>query len=107
MFNKRYKTRDEYLKLPFRERLIKLEPSQDEYARELNEKLLTIDLHCLTFHSFTDNELPYPRQRVRNSGLTCLLETVDNFGNNPNHEYDKAVDDVNHFTHFFPTHPGT
>ena len=99
-----YKTREEYLKQPFEERLIKLNASEDERARELCEKLVTIDLHCLTYHQFSDHEVPYPRTRVRNSGLTCLLETVDNFGQNPNHEYEKAAQDVRFFTEFFPEH---
>jgi len=106
MLHKRYITRDEYLRLPFEERLIPLEPSLDEHARELCERLITIDLHCLSYHKFSDHESPYPRDRVKNSGLTCLLETVDNFGHNPNHEYQVAANDVKHFTEFFPEHLG-
>ncbi len=102
MLSERYKTREEYLKQSFEKRLIKLDPQQDEHARTLNEKLITIDLHCLTYHQFTDHEQPYPHERVRNSGLTCLLETVDNFGHNPDHEYVKAAEDVRHFTRYFP-----
>ena len=102
MFSERYKTREEYLRSPFEERLIKLEPSQDERARELCERLVTIDLHCLSYHQFSDHESPYPRDRVKNSGLTCLLETVDNFGHNPDHEYQLAVEDVRHFVQYFP-----
>lgn len=106
MLNGKYKTREEYVRLPFEERLIKLEPVEDEHARELCEQLITIDLHCLTYHQFSDHESPYPRSRVRNSGLTCLLETVDDFGHNPNHEYEKAAEDVRHFTRFFPEQQG-
>ena len=97
-----YKTREEYLRQPFEERIIKLDAPEDEHARELCERLVTIDLHCLTYHQFSNHESPYPRERVRNSGLTCLLETVDNFGHNPNHEYEKAAEDVRFFTKFFP-----
>ena len=43
---------------------------------------------------------------MRNSGLTCLLETVDNFGHNPDHEYLKAAEDVHHFTEYFPNEQG-
>ena len=102
MSGERYRTREEYLRLPFEDRLIRLEPSQDERARGLCERLVTIDLHCLSYHQFSDHEGPYPRDRVRNSGLTCLLETVDNFGHNPDHEYRLASEDVRRFTHFFP-----
>lgn len=106
MLQRRYITREEYLRLPFEERLIQLESALDERARELCEKLITIDLHCLSYHQFSNHESPYPRNRVKNSGLTCLLETVDNFGHNPNHEYQLAADDVRHFTKFFPEHQG-
>ena len=102
MSGERYRTREEYLRLPFEERLIKLEPSQDERARGLCERLVTVDLHCLSYHQFSDHEGPYPRDRVSNSGLTCLLETVDNFGHNPDHEYRLASEDVRRFTSFFP-----
>lgn len=102
MFSERYRAREEYLRLPFEERLIKLEPSLDERARILCNRLVTIDLHCLTFHQFSDHKSPYPRDRVKNSGLTCLLETVDNFGHNPNHEYQLAAEDVKYFTQYFP-----
>lgn len=106
MLNERYKTREEYLRQPFEDRLIKLSPKQDEHARELCDKHVTVDLHCLSYHQFSDHEQPYPRERVRNSGLTCLLETVDNFGHNPDHEYVKAAEDVRHFTGFFPGEQG-
>jgi microsomal dipeptidase-like Zn-dependent dipeptidase len=106
MLGERFKTREEYLRQPFEERLIKLDQSEDERARGLCEKLVTVDLHCLSFHQFSDHESPYPRDRVRNSGLTCLLETVDNFGHNPDHEYDKAAEDVRHFTQYFPEEQG-
>jgi microsomal dipeptidase-like Zn-dependent dipeptidase len=106
MFSERYKTRAEYLRLPFEERLINLEPSQDERARDLCEKSVTIDLHCLSYHQFSDHEPPYPRDRVKNSGLTCLLETVDNFGHNPDHEYQLAEEDVRHLTQYFPERQG-
>jgi len=70
--------------------LIKLSKKEDERANELNEKHISVDLHSLTFHPFSENEAEikqYPRDRVRNSGLTCVSETVDDFGHNPNHEF--------------------
>jgi len=106
MSGERYRTREEYLRLPFEDRLIRLEPSQDERARGLCERLVTIDLHCLSYHQFSDHEGLYPRDRVSNSGLTCLLETVDNFGHNPDHEYRLASEDVRRFTSFFPEQQG-
>ena len=104
MFNGKYLPREEYVKLPLTERLITLSQPEDERAKELAEKLVLIDLHCLTYHQFSEgkSENQYPRERVRNSGLTCISETVDDFGHNPNHEFQIVVKDVWYFTEFFP-----
>lgn len=109
MLDEKYLLREEYVKLPFAERLIELSESEDERAKELNEKLISVDLHSLTYHPFSDNEAearPYPRDRVRNSGLTCISETVDDFGQNPHHEFQIVARDVWHYTDFFPKQQG-
>lgn len=102
-----YLSREEYLKLPFEDRLIRLDKTEDERASELNEKLISIDLHSLTYHSFSEDERhrSYPRDRVRNSGLTCLSETVDDFGHNPHHEFHIVARDVWFYTEFFTNQP--
>ena len=104
MFNEKYLSREEYVKLPFSERLIKLSMPEEERAKELAEKIVSVDLHCLTYHQFSEgeDENQYPRERVRNSGLTCISETVDDFGHNPNHEFQIVVKDVWYLTEFFP-----
>ncbi len=109
MLNEKYLPRGEYVRLPFNERLIRLSKTEDERANELNEKCISVDLHSLTFHPFSEKEAetkPYPRDRVRNSGLTCISETVDDFGHNPNHEFQIVARDVWHYTDFFPTQQG-
>lgn len=109
MFDEKYLPREEYVRLPFAERLIELSEEEDERAKELNEKLISVDLHSLTYHPFSENEAeagPYPRDRVRNSGLTCISETVDDFGHNPHHEFQIVARDVWHYTDFFPKQQG-
>lgn len=107
-FNREYMPREEYVKLPFEDRLIKISKTEDERATELHEKLVSVDLHCLTVDPFSDKKdagRTYPRERVRNSGLTCLFETVDDFGHNPNHEFQIVVRDVWSYNEFFPKQP--
>jgi len=62
-------SREEYLKLPLKERFIKLSKNEDDRATLLHQKLITVDLHT---HILEE----YDRQRVRNSGLTCMIEAV-------------------------------
>jgi membrane dipeptidase len=62
-------SREEYLKLPLKERFIKLSKTEDERATELHEKLITIDLHTHIWEEFD-------RQRLRNSGVTCFFEAI-------------------------------
>jgi microsomal dipeptidase-like Zn-dependent dipeptidase len=109
LLNEKYLPREEYVRLPFEERLIRLSKNEDERANELNEGLISVDLHSLTFHPFSGDEReakPYPRERARNSGLTCISETVDDFGHNPHHEFQIVVRDVWHYTDFFPKKQG-
>jgi len=107
MYRDKYISREEYVKLPFEKRLIELGDSEDERAKRLGEKYISVDLHCLTYHQFSDSsEGQYPRKRVENSGLTCMAETVDDFGHNPNHEFQIVVKDVWFFTEFFPNMQG-
>lgn len=107
MYRDKYIPREEYVKLPFEKRLIELGDSEDERAKRLGEKYISVDLHCLTYHQFSDKgESQYPRKRVENSGLTCIAETVDDFGHNPNHEFQIVVKDVWFFTEFFPKMQG-
>ena len=71
--------REDYIKLPFKDRLLKLGEEENERATELHESLITVDLHSLSINPYDKNEYEgkqYPRERVRNSGLTCISETI-------------------------------
>lgn len=65
-------SRDEYLKMPLKERFIKLDPDQEARAEELHKNSLVIDLHTHIliedFHAF----LP----RIQRSGIHGLFEAV-------------------------------
>lgn len=57
-FSPKYLTREEYVKLPLEKRLIPLSKKEDERAKELQEKLLKIDLHCHGVIEFPYTHLP-------------------------------------------------
>jgi membrane dipeptidase len=59
-FSSKYLTRDEYVRLPLEQRLIPLSKTEDERYRELQEKLIKIDMHL---HGVVENT--YVR------GVTC------------------------------------
>jgi membrane dipeptidase len=66
-------SRDEYLKLPLEERLIKLDPEQHERAERLFEELITVDLHT---HMFGSLDFHFDYELVRQTGITCCFEAV-------------------------------
>jgi microsomal dipeptidase-like Zn-dependent dipeptidase len=57
-FSPKYLSREEYVKLPLEKRLIPLSKKEDERAKELQEKLLKIDLHCHGVIEFPYTHLP-------------------------------------------------
>ena len=65
-------SRDDYLKMPLKERFIRLDPEQEARAEELHKNSLVIDLHTHIliedFHAF----LP----RIQRSGVHGLFEAV-------------------------------
>ena len=100
------KRRYEYLKLPFDDRLVKLSGNEEDRAVELHERLITIDAHSLSLDPFEEQYggRTYPRERVRNSGLTCFLEAIED-GQNPNREFDTTVRTVWWYSNFFREQP--
>lgn len=62
---------EDYLKLPLIERLIKLDKVEEERAVELQNKLISIDLHS---HILVDEYFILPR--IKNSGVTGFVEAV-------------------------------
>lgn len=57
-FSPKYLSREEYVRLPLEKRLIPLSKTEDERAKELQEKLLKIDLHCHGVLEFPYTHLP-------------------------------------------------
>jgi membrane dipeptidase len=66
-------TREEYLRLPLEERLIKLPAEEDERAERLFKDLVTVDLHT---HIFGSLEFSFDYDLVRQTGITCFFEAV-------------------------------
>ncbi|MFW9777861.1 MAG: dipeptidase [Candidatus Heimdallarchaeota archaeon] len=64
-------TREEYLKIPLKERFIKLDKVEEERAEELHRKIITIDLHS---HILWGNYFILPR--IMNSGVSGFVEAV-------------------------------
>ena len=87
-------SRDEYLKQPLKERFIKLSKNEDDRATLLHEKLISIDLHT---HIVDE----YDRQRVRNSGLTCMFEAVAIIPE----IFDESTKELGSLFHFIQTQP--
>ncbi|MEM4976941.1 MAG: membrane dipeptidase [Desulfurococcaceae archaeon] len=61
--------REEYLKLPLRDRLIKLSKSEEERVERILEKAVLVDMHT----HITDN---FSKEGVENSRVTCFFEAV-------------------------------
>jgi len=73
---------------------MKLSKNEDDRATGLHEKLIVIDLHT----HITDE---YDRQRVRNSGLTCMFEAVAVI----EEIFDESMKQLGSFYHFVQTQP--
>jgi len=101
--------REEYIKLPFKERLIHLSEEDDKRAMELQKSLISIDLHSLSINPFDKDEYEgknYPRDRVRNSGLTCISETIEAGLRIPTYDFQSTVEVVKWYVDFFKRQPG-
>lgn len=69
----RMMTREEYLRLPLEERLIKLSAGDHERADRLFQDLVTVDLHT---HIFGSLHFAFDYDLVRQTGITCFFEAV-------------------------------
>lgn len=65
--------REEYLKLPLKERFIKLPKEQEARAEELHKSSLVIDLHTHILRDFHENV-----DRIKRSQVTGFVEAVAN-----------------------------
>ena len=96
-FKSPFLPRSEYLKLPLSERFrrtVELKGPEEERGAQLHEKLIPIDLHT----HITDE---YDRQRVRNSGLTCMFEAVAVIPE----IYEESTNQLGSLYHFVQTQP--
>ncbi|HUT86955.1 MAG TPA: membrane dipeptidase [Candidatus Heimdallarchaeota archaeon] len=66
-------SREEYLKLPLKERFIKLSNEENDRAERLFRDLVTVDLHT---HIFGSIHFSYDYELVRQSGMDCCFEAV-------------------------------
>lgn len=66
-------SREEYLKLPLKERFIKLDPEGEARAERLFKELITVDLHT---HMFGSLDFSFDYELVKQSGITCCFEAV-------------------------------
>jgi len=101
--------REDYIKLPFKERLIDLSKEDDKRATEIHESLISVDLHSLSINPFDRDEYEgknYPRDRVRNSGLTCISETLEAGIRNPYHDFKTTTEVARWYVDFFHGQPG-
>jgi len=101
--------REDYIKLPFKERLIELSKADDTRAAELHESLISVDLQSLSINPHDKDEYDgkqYPRDRVRNSGLTCISETMEAGISIPNQDFETTVEVGKWYVDFFTRQPG-
>lgn len=76
--------RSEYLKFPLQDRFkrtIPLTESEEERAAGLHEKLISIDLHTHITTHHEESGWEKDRERLKNSGVTGLLEALDHLCN--------------------------
>lgn len=87
------------MKQPVEERFIKLSKDEEDRANELQEKLISIDLHS---HLASDNRVgEFVREKVRNSGVTCFFEAVGIV----DELYEKSVSELGRIFHFIQSQP--
>jgi len=73
--SQKYLPREEYVQLPLEKRLIPLGKKEDERAKELQEKLIKIDLHCHGVLAFPYTHLPtLPYSQPVVEGMPVFLD---------------------------------
>lgn len=103
-------TRDEYLKLPLKERFIKLDKTEEERAEELHRKFISIDLHGLILFdealldpqgavSFSEVEFRVPQ--IQNSGVTGFFEAVEAMNEN----FQESMEMLGNYINRIKKHP--
>ncbi|MHA2154368.1 MAG: membrane dipeptidase [Candidatus Hodarchaeales archaeon] len=87
---------EEYLKLPLKERFLKLDKVEEERAEELHKKIITIDLHS---HILPDEDFIVPR--IKNSGVTGFVEAIAAIHEN----FQKSTDELGYLMQRAIKHP--
>ncbi len=87
---------EEYLKLPLKERFLKLDKVEEERAEELHKKIITIDLHS---HILPDEDFIVPR--IKNSGVTGFVEAIAAIHEN----FQKSMDELGYLMQRAIKHP--
>jgi microsomal dipeptidase-like Zn-dependent dipeptidase len=104
LFREKHLPREEYIKLPLKDRLIKLSKTEDERATKLHKDLISVDMVNLSVLHYDYDEYhgkKYPIDRVRNSGLTCLSETIE-----PLPDPLSTIREINQYVNFFERQTG-
>ncbi|MFX1334463.1 MAG: dipeptidase [Promethearchaeota archaeon] len=89
-------SREEYLKLPLKERFIKLDKAEEERAEELHEKLISIDMHS---HILMDRY--FIVDRIKNSGVCGWFEAVAGVAEN----FQESMETLGSFLKRVHNHP--
>lgn len=70
-------SRDEYLKMPLKDRFINLDPEQEARANELHSDSLIIDMHtCMLDDELLDQDFLENTPRIQRSGMTGFIDEV-------------------------------
>jgi len=89
-------SREEYLKLPLKERFIKLDKVEEERAEELHEKLISIDMHS---HILMDRY--FIVDRIKNSGVCGWFEAIAGIAE----DFQESMDTLGKFLTRVNKHP--
>lgn len=108
-------SREDYLKLPLRERFIKLDKAEEERAEELHRKFISIDLHSLIFFDEDDVVQKVKGSRIpdlvfgaasrvpkiKNSGVTGFFHSVEAV----HEDFNESMDLLGFLLYFTRKHP--
>ena len=89
-------SREEYLKLPLKERFIKLDKAEEERAEELHKKLISIDMHS---HILMDQY--FIVDRIKNSGVCGWIEAIAGIAE----DFNESMEILGHFLTRVKKHP--
>lgn len=89
-------SREEYLKMPLKERFIKLGKADEERADELHKKLISIDMHS---HILMDDY--FVVDRIKNSGVCGWIEAIACIAEN----FQESMEILGNFLYKVKKHP--